>query len=173
MTKEIKAFFQKLEKENQHDYFLLRKLYYDPTTVFSSELKDLNSDKFYNKNAIENYIFNNNFLYFLELAYQDPTFMNKMNYYLFYSIAMFLDKMEELVSLNTENDLSYKEVVGYIKSHIKDYEIYKIETAKNKMKNFDMSTSYRVLIETERILSSYNTYYPGENEEDNKPNNTL
>lgn len=155
MTKELTEFFKKLEKENKYDYFLLRKLYINPESVFNDKDEDIDKENYYDKNIIYSYMFNNNFLTFLDLAYDDDGFLNKLNYNMLKSIYEFLNEVDRIVLINTDNTFTHTEIFEFIKSRIVDKKLYKMDNVREKMKKYNLDVSYNLLITTEQYMDFY------------------
>ncbi len=155
MTKELTEFFKKLEKENKYDYFLLRKLYINPESVFNDKDEDIDKENYYDKNTIYSYMFNNNFLTFLDLAYDDDGFLNKLNYNMLKSIYEFLNEVDRIVLINTDNTFTHTEIFEFIKSRIVDKKLYKMDNVREKMKKYNLDVSYNLLITTEQYMDFY------------------
>ena len=155
MTKELTEFFKKLEKENKYDYFLLRKLYINPESVFNDKDEDIDKENYYDKNTVYSYMFNNNFLTFLDLAYDDDGFLNKLNYNMLKSIYEFLNEVDRIVLINTDNTFTHTEIFEFIKSRIVDKKLYKMDNVREKMKKYNLDVSYNLLITTEQYMDFY------------------
>ena len=155
MTKELTEFFKKLEKENKYDYFLLRKLYINPESVFNDKDEDIDKENYYDKNTVYSYMFNNNFLTFLDLAYDDEEFLNKLNYNMLKSIYEFLNEVDKIVLINTDNTFTHTEIFEFIKSRIVDKKLYKMDNVREKMKKYNLDVSYNLLITTEQYMDFY------------------
>lgn len=155
MTKELTEFFKKLEKENKYDYFLLRKLYINPESVFNDKDEDIDKENYYDKNTVYSYMFNNNFLTFLDLAYDDEEFLNKLNYNMLKSIYEFLNEVDRIVLINTDNTFTHTEIFEFIKSRIVDKKLYKMDNVREKMKKYNLDVSYNLLITTEQYMDFY------------------
>ena len=159
MTKELTEFFKKLEKENKYDYFLLRKLYINPESVFNDKDEDIDKENYYDKNTVYSYMFNNNFLTFLDLAYDDDGFLNKLNYNMLKSIYEFLNEVDRIVLINTDNTFTHTEIFEFIKSRIVDKKLYKMDNVREKMKKYNLDVSYNLLITTEQYMDFYQNLF--------------
>ena len=100
-------------------------------------------------------MFNNNFLTFLDLAYDDDGFLNKLNYNMLKSIYEFLNEVDRIVLINTDNTFTHTEIFEFIKSRIVDKKLYKMDNVREKMKKYNLDVSYNLLITTEQYMDFY------------------
>lgn len=155
MTIRLKEFFNKLEKENPYEYFLFKKLYYNPNSIFSDSEEYVDVGFYYDEDAAYKYIFNNNLLQFLDLAYNDEEFLNKMNYYLFLSLERLLEISEDIATIVKFNDLTYSSIYEYIKLRIENRNLYKYKDITKKIKKYDLDLADNILQRTTDIICIY------------------
>lgn len=133
MTKELKSFFKKLEKDNPYDYFLLKKLYYNPNSILSDSKEYVEAGFYYDEDSAYNYMFNNNLLEFLDLAYDlcCDVYIIEFNHMIGFTIIRGKEKETNIVEVstlpNTKNILtmvpSSKNFAINIKTYDKEEEV--------------------------------------------------
>lgn len=173
MTNKLKNFFEKLEKENPYDYFLLKKLYYNPSSIFSDSKKCVDANFYYEEDAAYKYIFNNNLLEFLELAYYDDKFLDRINYYIILSLEDLFNKAEEIAYLIRENGFGFDDIFNFIKSIKGNIKLYKDKNIVKRIKDYDLELSEKISQKTADLIYSYETIDNKENLENNDNNNII
>lgn len=159
MTKKMRKFLRELEKENQYEFFLLQKFYYQPETILTKGKKEFLKKDYYDIDLIYKYMFNNNFLKFLELILDDEDFINRLDYYMFESLHIMLSKTEEFITMHKTKENTNSLLLKLVKSRIIDRKMYNDENIREKIKNYDMNLSKK-MSKTMKIYSriKYSSY---------------
>lgn len=153
MTKELKIYFSKLQKEDNYNNFLFRKIYSKPNTILNySYIDDVES-----QDILDPYKNNNKFLEFLNIALNDSEFTNKLDYYILKTLYIFMYENEMLdnddynksLSILLRNrikfNLNMKTLTGSVKNNNREEIIAKIKNDKYNepincvLYNFDIS----------------------------------
>lgn len=132
MTLELKNFFRKIKNSNPYNYFLLRKLYYNPKFVLNKTKEDMENEIYYDE-SLENYL-NDDFFEFLIIVLDDETFLNKLDYYMAENLRKYFEDLHELkYDRNDENNIITRNIdllkeIEYkiIKFSVEQYMIDKI-----------------------------------------------
>lgn len=137
MTRELNNFFTALEKENPYDYFLIKKFHYNPKTIFNKTIDDIENKKYFDINIVYKYMFNNNFLRYLDIVFKNDDYISNLGYCVLESLNKLLKYSSELIRINLENDASYIDLYKLIRSRITHRVLYKDNKINEKMKNCD------------------------------------
>lgn len=113
-------------------------------------------------------MFNNNLLEFLDLAYDDGEFLNKINYYILVCLENLLDKVEEISIIFIENDFTYKSIYEYIKLKFDNANLNKDMNSISKIKKYNLDLSNKVLEKTIDIMYTYKPVDIKDNNNDDK-----
>lgn len=86
----INNFFKKLKLKDEYKYFLLKKFYIKPKSVFNKTKEDIDKNDYYDKDLLENYI-NFEFINLLNIILYDDDFLEKIDYYSLKSLNVFIN----------------------------------------------------------------------------------
>lgn len=112
MSYELKLFFKELEDRNRYNYFLLKKFYYDPKSILNKTKEDFESNIYYDKILIEQYL-NDDFCNFLDIVLDEEEFVSKLDYYMIKNLHHYFIVLQKFIE-NKYRGLYFYDSYEYI-----------------------------------------------------------
>lgn len=79
MLRKMNDFFKEISINEPQNYVLFRKLYNNPSLVFTSTVDDISKNNYYDYHLTHNLLLSNSFLKFLDIILYDNDYVDKKN----------------------------------------------------------------------------------------------